>query len=835
MTVTTAKTGDAPGRWRRQTRPRHRWRHAIIVLTAIVGSLASIGMFVTIGGWQAHVRQLAFANLASDYLQTVNSGVRDATDLLYSLRAYFESRDDPVSRTEFETFSHTLRARLPGLRDTGWAPHVTAAERPAFERAVREAGVPGFQIIERDAQGHIARAGDRAEYFPILYSEPGAPNRPVMGFDIASEPMRRQALTRALTTGKPAATPPLKLANMTRPNGGLMSFIPVRLPGAAADGRPAGVVLGAFETAPMIENILATKVRLAGLDMYVFDPGGAPGDRLIYWHAADGKPPPTEASLEAMLHWHGALELLDQRWGVLLTPSRPADYESTGRTAWLVLFAGLFATASLVAYLWLSHRRTRKLERLTAELRETTEELRRNAAALDHLARHDVLTGLANRAAFREEVAGCLRRVRRGQAMALLYLDLDRFKAVNDTLGHPAGDQLLCEVASRLRATVREVDTITRLGGDEFAIAQTGAEQPEAAENLARRLIDTLSRPYRIDGQIVIVGVSIGITLAERDDMDVDQLLRRADMALYAAKRDGRGTWRFFVNTLEFDAQARRGLEMDLRHALEHDELALYFQPQVALADGRIRGFEALLRWHHPDRGLVMPGDFIRCAEETGLIVPIGVWVLHTALQVAADWPDDVRVAVNLSPHQLIRGDLVNTVEAALAATAQPGTRLELEITENTLMEQDGAGHTALKRLRAMGVRISMDNFGSGYASLSHLRGFPFDRIKVDRSFIASMTDSAQAGAIVRAVLELAATLNITSIAEGVEAPAQLAELAAFGCKEVQGILLSPPQPADAIPGLLADWPAAAWAVAVTPYRPAVIRLPLRTMTEVTR
>ncbi|MDB5399315.1 MAG: hypothetical protein JWQ55_1333 [Rhodopila sp.] len=799
----------APIEWQTRVKTGRPWRQVIIALTCIVGTTTSIGMFLAIGGWQERVAEVRFSSLASDHLQTINSGLEGATDLLYSLRAHFQSLDHLPSRAEFQAFSHDLRERVPGLRDTGWAPRITAPDRNAFEQGVRASGYPDFQIKERNADGKFVRAQDRAEYFPILYSEPGDPNRNVMGFDLASEPMRNRTITRALTANKVAATPPVKLMNIKRPNGGLMMFIAVR-PANAADGvspRPiAGVVLGAVETAAMIENILATKVRLVGLDMYVFDPNGPIGDRLIYWHSTSGKPAPTEASLQAMRHWQGTLEMVDQRWGTILTPSDPSDNGMADRTALAVLIAGLIMMISIVAYLWFSLRRTQHLERLTTDLRETTEELRRHGVKLDHLARHDVLTGLANRMAFRDEVASGLRRARRGQGMAILYLDLDRFKAVNDTLGHPAGDQLLREVANRLRDTVREADTITRLGGDEFAIAQTGVEQPASADSLARRLIDVLSRPYEIDSQWVVVGVSIGITLAERDDIDVDQLLRRADLALYAAKRQGRGTWRFFANTMEFDAQALRGLEMDLRHALEHDELELYYQPQVTIADGKVRGFEALLRWHHPDRGLVMPGDFLRCAEETGLIVPIGTWALRTALRQSADWPADVRVAVNLSPHQLARDDFVETVEAALTAAGQSGGRLELEITENALMEQYVAGQTALRRLRALGVRISMDDFGTGYASLSHLRSFPFDRIKVDQSFIAGMTDSPQGSAIVRAILQLASTLNIATVAEGVETQAQFEQLAAIGCDEVQGFLFSSAQPAAAVPRLLAGW-----------------------------
>ncbi len=443
---------------------------------------------------------------------------------------------------------------------------------------------------------------------------------------------------------------------------------------------------------------------------------------------------------------------------------------------------------------------------LTINLRETTEELRRNGKQLNHLARHDALTGLPNRVAFRDDVAGFLRRMRRGQSLAVLYLDLDRFKAVNDTLGHPVGDRLLNEVADRLRSVVREVDTITRLGGDEFAIAQSGVEQPRSADILAQRLIETLSQPYDIGGQLVAVGASVGITLADHNDLDADQLLRRADMALYAAKRHGRGTWRWFEPAMDVEAQTRRGLEMDLREAIEHDRLELYYQPRISIADGRISGFEALLRWRHPSRGLLTPGDFMQCAEDTGLIVPVGAWVLRTALGEAAHWPPGVRVAVNLSPRQMADDGLADMIEASLAASGQTGARLELEITEIALVERPASALAALKRLQACGVLITMDNYGTGYASLSHLRSFPFDRIKIDQSFVGGMTDSPESAVIVRTILRLATDLGIATTAEGVETRAQFELLAANGCTEAQGYLFSPPQPAGDVCRLLAGW-----------------------------
>jgi diguanylate cyclase (GGDEF)-like protein len=794
---------------------RHRWRYAIIILTGIVGGLAAIGMYAAIRGWQAHVAELRFTSLARDDLQTINSGLRDATDLLYSMRAYFESLDHRPSRDEYLAFSKSLRERLVGLRDTGWAPRVTSARRDRFEQEIRASGFPDFQIVERNEAGKLVRAQDRPEYFPILYSDPSEVNRPILGFDLASESMRSSVIARARATERPAATPPLKLVNIQRPNGGVMSFITISRqaeapgdgPQPAAGPQPvAGVVLGAFETATMIESILAEKVRLLGLEMYVFDPAAPPGNGLIYAHADAAGPVPQEASLLAGTHWLGTLELVDQRWDAVFVPSAAFEPGVANWTAAAVLALGLILTASLVGYLWFSLRQTQQLEGLTSSLHETTEELRRNGAKLDHMARHDALTGLPNRVAFREAVADGLRRVRRGQGLAVMYLDLDRFKMVNDTLGHPVGDLLLCEVARRLREGVREVDTITRLGGDEFAVAQFGVDQVTTAETLGRRLIEALSKPYDLSGHHVVVGASIGITLAGRDDLDVDQLLRRADIALYAAKRDGRGVCRCFEPSMDRHAQAWRGLEMDLRHALAHGDFELYYQPQVTIADGHVRGFEALLRWRHADRSLVLPGDFIQCAEETGLIVPIGAWVLRTALAEAAQWPAGVRLAVNLSPFQLVRDDLAATVEAALAAAGQPGERLEVEVSENALLQQSAGAQATLKRLRELGVRIAMDDFGTGYSSLSHLRSFPFDRIKIDQSFVAGMTESHEGGVIVRAILQLATGLNIATTAEGVETAAQLEQLAANGCREAQGFLFSAPRPATEVVHLLADW-----------------------------
>jgi diguanylate cyclase (GGDEF)-like protein len=787
-----------------------RWQWTTIALAAAIGCAASLGMYSATAGWQARVAELRFAALASDNMRTVNMGLSDATGALWSLRAYFESRHGEVAKEEYQAFSASLRQRAPGLRDTGWAPRVLAADRDGFETAVRNQGTVGFQIKERGPDGTFRRAADRPEYFPVLFSDPGDVSRVIAGFDLASEPVRRAAVARARATGEPAATPPVRLVTTERPNSGFMGFVAVRAREAepGRDPQTRGVVLGAFETERMIGTVLSERLGLANLDLCILDPAAPPESRLIYWHAASGRPPPTEQALLQGRHWQGTLELIDQRWSAIFVPSEAYDDGDPRWTAAAVLACGLLITAAVTFYLGAALRRTRQLERLAANLRETTGELVRNSFKLDHMARHDALTGLANRLRFRDDVAALLRRAPEGdRPLAVLYLDLDRFKAVNDTLGHPVGDRLLQAVAKRLTACVRDGDTVARLGGDEFAIAQSPARldcnQPFAVEALSRRLVETIGQPYDIGGHAVSIGVSVGFALAAPGIADVDQLLRLSDMALYVAKREGRGTFRGFDPSMEAAATAQQGLEAELREALERGELVVYFQPQVATATGRLCGFEALLRWHHPDRGLVMPGDFMRCAEESGLAIQIGAAVLRQSLAAAALWPPDVQVSVNLSPGQLARDDFVETVAASLADAGQPGTRLVLEMTEAAVARHYTRARDALPHLRALGVQFALDNCGTGSAALDHLHALPIDRLKIDHSLVAAMMESTQGETAVRAILQAASVLGIAATAEGVETAEQLDLLAAYGCTAAQGFLFSPARTAAALAELL--------------------------------
>jgi len=437
---------------------------------------------------------------------------------------------------------------------------------------------------------------------------------------------------------------------------------------------------------------------------------------------------------------------------------------------------------------------------------EDITEWRKAQAQLSHMAHHDSLTGLPNRTKFREELDHILRHARTNDHISVLCLDLDRFKEINDSLGHQAGDELLKEVAQRLRACLRECDTVCRLGGDEFAIVQFGNEvQASEASALARRLIEAIEAPYDIMGHQLTVGLSIGISLAPADGDGPDQMLKSADLALYRAKSEGRGTYRFFEVGMDARAQARRLLEIDLRAAVKRGEFEVYYQPIHDLRSGRIICFEALVRWAHPLRGMIPPLEFIPLAEETGLIVPIGDWVLRRACVDAAGWSQAVQVAVNLSPVQFKSRHLLPSVVSALAESGLAAGRLELEITESVLLQETEATLATLHKLREFGVKISMDDFGTGYSSLSYLRSFPFDKIKIDRSFVNEVATREDSAAIVRAVTGLGKSLGILTTAEGVETSEQLAVLRSEGCNEVQGFFFNPPRPASEVEKMLSD------------------------------
>ncbi|MBR0933064.1 bifunctional diguanylate cyclase/phosphodiesterase [Bradyrhizobium jicamae] len=434
-------------------------------------------------------------------------------------------------------------------------------------------------------------------------------------------------------------------------------------------------------------------------------------------------------------------------------------------------------------------------------------EKRNSERKIAFLAHHDALTALANRVQLREHIERTVKDVDRAGRAAILCLDLDNFKTVNDTLGHSVGDALLCAVAGRLQGLLGEGDLVSRTGGDEFAIVQTASEHAvEAAAALAPGIIEALSAPFEIGDHTVVIGASVGIAMAPDDGGDADQLLKNADMALYRAKGEGRGRFHFFEPEMDVKAQNRRLLELDLRKAIGAREFELFYQPIVNLADNRISGFEALLRWNHPTRGRVPPGEFIPVAEETGLITTIGEWVIRQACIDAKTWPSDLRVAVNVSPVQFRAKGLALIVTSAVANAGLIPDRLELEITETVLMHDNEETLATLRQLQVLGVRISMDDFGTGYSSLSYLRSFPFDKIKIDQSFVRDLINNPDSIGIIRAIAGLGQSMGVTTTAEGVETQEQLDQMRNEGCTEVQGFFYSRPVPVSEVASLLSGF-----------------------------
>ncbi|PTM51764.1 bifunctional diguanylate cyclase/phosphodiesterase [Phreatobacter oligotrophus] len=510
------------------------------------------------------------------------------------------------------------------------------------------------------------------------------------------------------------------------------------------------------------------------------------------WKELTGSESPTKDNWLASVH-PDDVAMVKRVWGQAITEGDTYEAEYRIRVA-------------NGSWLWIRARGT-KVPAATGEgfewvgLLEDIDAFRAAEAQVVHMASHDALTGLANRAFFRERLAALCAQGRKGAAV--LCIGLDRFKAVNDTLGHSAGDAVLVAVASRLQGAVAQADVVVRLGGDEFAIIQSDGIQPLAASLLAERLMAAVAEPIEVAAaHTVTLTASVGIALL--DEAGAEESLKNADLALDRAKEDGRDRFCFFEPAMDARMKERHRLERDLRRALADGQFLLNHQPIVAVASGALVGFEALLRWRHPERGMVSPADFIPMAEETGLIVPIGRWVLERACEDAARWGNGLKVAVNVSPKQLADRDFPLAVERALSLSGLAPNLLELEITENALMADVEGAMSMMLRLKSLGCCIAMDDFGTGYSSLGYLRTFPFDKVKIDRSFVQDLASARESGAIVRAVTGLCGSLGITSTAEGVETKEQLALLQAEGCDQAQGYLFGRPAPVEDLPALFA-------------------------------
>jgi len=758
-------------------------------IAAVAGIVLSLIASYVMAQWEHRIAQIEFEAAASAEAQAMAHGIRDYISRLETLRTLFESANEEITRGEFEIFSRRLFENHRGVMRIGWIPRVRGRERAEFEAAAAADGIPNYSIKAYDDNKTHARAPESDEYLPIYYStEPKT--SPIYGMDFATDPGRRAALERA-RDGDAVTVLTLRAHGIGAASArNVLIIVPVYVKGTSRGSVPdrrrnlAGYVAGVFELGAMLQSIRDTRATTSTIIASLYPhapevPSAMDTARPDYSTTPDRSR--MAATVTSPLRWTGELAIGDGHWTVVMTSRAETPLSSRFPRALIVLAAGLIITSFVFIYLNVAGRNAERLQRAHLRVLE--------------LAQTDTLTGLANRACFLERLEEVLNVTRDGR-FSVLMLDLDRFKNVNDSLGHAAGDHLLRQVALRLREGLRDSDLLARLGGDEFAIIQlAGHDQRDDAATLATRITQLMAAPFQLHHRKVEVGASIGIAMAPDHGRDPQDLLRRADLALYRSKAAGRNCFTFFEPTMAADLEAQNTLEGDLREAIAKHQFELHYQPVYEVATGRPCGAEALLRWRHPTAGLIPPDRFIPLAEATGLIVPLGEWVMNQACRDAATWPDDLKVAVNLSPVQFKQKDRCGVTCAALLDSGLAPQRLEIEITESVLLERGPDNLTFTQELKEIGVSLALDDFGTGYSSLSYLTMFPFDKIKIDKSFIRQLSESAHCSAIVTSILTLGRGLDMSVTAEGVETEAQLAHLRELGANFVQGFLLGRPMP----------------------------------------
>jgi len=769
------------------------YRPALVAIG--VGLLFSVAGAAAVARWEDRVNRIEFGNAAETQAIVMQNGMNEYISRLLALRTLFESTSDEVTRSEFETFSARLFERHPGMLRIAWLPRVSRKERADYEAAAIREGVSGYRI--RSLQGEsFATAPQSDEYFPVFYSTQPKTS-PVYGMDYTTVPERRAVLERARDNDRVAGM----RTRLFVPREGsrlpdVLDAIPVYAKGTSrdeiADRRRnlAGFVVGIFDLPLLIQSIRTTTGASSAVSMNVyppFTPQIVSLEQTLPDYSSDATAPQSMPDVARIRHWSGTLRIGDSEWQVRAVPSAGGPLATSYDRAVAVLIVGMLLTLSLSTYLMLASRNSRRLSLANRRVLE--------------LAQTDILTGLPNRAFFLARLEEINMQLSvRGLPFSILMLDLDRFKNVNDSLGHAAGDALLRQVGQRLKSALRPKDVLARLGGDEFAIIQeTGEDQRTCSTELAARIARLVSEPFLLPGHRVEIGTSIGIAIAPDHGSDQEQLLKKADLALYRSKSAGRNCFTIYDEAMSAELEARNTLEGDLRDAIAQCQLEVHYQPFVDALSGARRGFEALVRWRHPMRGLIPPDQFIALAEETGLIVPLGEFVLRRACEDAAGWPSDLRVAVNLSPIQFKEAELFGMICAALADSGLPPQRLEIEITESVLLERGAENHAFMERLKGIGIELALDDFGTGYSSLSYLTAFPFAKIKIDKSFIRNLTQQPRSSAIISAIVTLARGLGMSVTAEGVETREEFERLKALGVNFAQGYLFGRPQPIERI------------------------------------
>ncbi|MEH2487933.1 bifunctional diguanylate cyclase/phosphodiesterase [Bradyrhizobium sp. AZCC 2230] len=779
-----------------------RWRVAPLLglyrpalVAAAVGLLFSIAGAAAVARWEDRVNRIEFENAAETESIVMQHGMSEYISRLVALRTLFESTSEEITRSEFETFSARLFERHPGMLRIAWLPRVNRKERAEYEAAAMTDGISGYHIRSlQDETFAIAPQSD--EYFPVFYSTQPKTSS-VYGMDHNSVPERRVALERARDNDRIVAIRARLYAEReTGRQPDVIVSVPVYAKGTSrdtvADRRRnlAGYVVGAFDLPLLMQAIRVTTGANPAVSVNVYPPftGRIVSlEETLPDYSSASSSPQSMRDVARGRHWAGHLRIGDTDWQVRAMPTAGGALETSYDRAGAVLMVGMLLTLSLATYLMLASRNSRRLSLANRRVLE--------------LAQTDVLTGLPNRAFFLARLDELNSQLKdHGPTFSILMLDLDRFKNVNDSLGHGAGDALLRLVAQRLKSAVRATDVLARLGGDEFAIIQEGCEDQRACSTeLAARIAKLVAEPFLLPGHRVEIGTSIGIAIAPDHGRDQEQLLKKADLALYRSKSAGRNCFTIYDEAMSAELEARNTLEGDLRDAIARCQLEVHYQPFMDATTGARRGFEALVRWRHPARGLIPPDQFIGLAEETGLIVPLGEFVLRRACADAANWPSDLMVAVNLSPIQFKEADLFDVICAALRDSGLSPQRLEIEITESVLLERGAENHAFMERLKHIGIELALDDFGTGYSSLSYLTAFPFDKIKIDKSFIRNLTHQPRSSAIISSIVTLARGLDMSVTAEGVETAEEFERLKALDVNFVQGYLFGRPLPVDQI------------------------------------
>jgi diguanylate cyclase (GGDEF)-like protein len=755
------------------------------LVAACIGIVLSFAGAFAVSQWEDRAARAEFEGLAETQAVVIQNGVNEYISRLMTLRTLFESANEDVTRSEYESFTSRLFEGHPGILRVAWNPRIKRKERGEYEAAAVADGVSGYRI-KSFPDGGLAAESD--EYYPVYFStEPKT--SVVYGLDYWTYPERRAALERARDDDQAIVLRTKLFEARNGPNAiGVAVGVPVYAKGTSrstiADRRRniSGFVIGIFDLPQLLQAIRAKAAANPAISISVYPPSSAAAsEKPESWGAPDFTSDP-RMRLSKGAYWSTSLQIGNTYWRLAAAPAIGGQLVAQHYRALVLLAAGLIVTMFLAIYLALASRNSLQLKLANRRVLE--------------LAQTDILTGLPNRAYFLEQLHEINASERASSGFSILMLDLDRFKNVNDSLGHAAGDALLRQVAQRLSSTLRDSDVLARIGGDEFAIIQSACDdQRSGSIELATRIAKLIAQPFQLPGHQVEIGTSVGIALSPEHGEDLEALLKKADLALYRSKGAGRNCHTIYDGAMSAELEARNTLEGDLRDAIARCQLEVHYQPFYDVQTGERRGLEALVRWRHPTKGLIPPDQFIPLAEETGLIVPLGEWVLRQACDDATWLPADLKVAVNLSPVQFKQAELFDVIQSALQNSGLAPERLEIEITESVLLERAAENHAFIEKLKSIGISLALDDFGTGYSSLSYLTTFPFDKIKVDKSFIRNLTKRPKSIAIIASIVTLARGLDISVTAEGVETAEQFERLKALGVNFAQGYLLGRPVP----------------------------------------